>query len=138
MTSPAIDLGLQALLPFLPSEDFALSRRFYEALGWTAVYADADLVRFENAGHGFYLQRYHQKDWAENTMLHLSVADARACHEQIAALLAGGDFGSARVAEPRPEPYGALVTYVWDPCGVLLHLAQWDTPRRPGSSLGQR
>ena len=26
------------------------------------------------------------------------------------------------------EPYGALVTYVWDPSGVLLHLAQWDAP----------
>jgi hypothetical protein len=30
------------------------------------------------------------------------------------------------VAAPKQEPYGACVTYVWDPSGVLLHLAQWD------------
>ena len=26
---------------------------------------------------------------------------------------------------PKQEPYGALVTYVWDPSGILLHLAEW-------------
>lgn len=26
------------------------------------------------------------------------------------------------------EPYGALVTYAWDPSGVLIDLAQWPRP----------
>jgi hypothetical protein len=30
------------------------------------------------------------------------------------------------VAPPKHEDYGARVTYVWDPAGVLLHLAEWD------------
>ena len=30
----------------------------------------------------------------------------------------------ARVAEPQQQDWGALVTYVWDPCGVLLHFTQ--------------
>ena len=33
-------------------------------------------------------------------------------------------IGNARVAEPQQQDWGALVTYVWDPCGVLLHFTQ--------------
>ena len=59
-------------------------------------------------------------------MLHLSVSDSRSCYRQVSELLDSGRFPAARVASPTPEDYGALVTYVWDPSGVRLHLAQWD------------
>ena len=65
------------------------------------------------------------KEWAENCMLHHSVEDAQACYEQVRAPIESKDFSCARAAAPKQEPYGALVTYVWDPSGVLLHLAQW-------------
>ncbi|RUT67557.1 hypothetical protein D0817_25825, partial [Flavobacterium cupreum] len=48
------------------------------------------------------------------------------CFRDITELLATGRFPGARVSEPKQEQYGALVTYIWDPSGVLLHLAQWD------------
>jgi len=32
----------------------------------------------------------------------------------------------ARVQPPKRQPYGAVVTFVHDPTGVLLHLCQWD------------
>ena len=36
-----------------------------------------------------------------------------------------GSFGGPpRVNPPKEEDYGALVTYIWDPAGVLLHMAQ--------------
>lgn len=120
-----IDLHLADVRPFIGSKDFDISRAFYEALGWTTEYLDDQLALMANGAHRFYLQRYYQKDWLENTMLHLTVADAAACHTQIAALLAIGAYGEARVAPPKQEDYGALVTYVWDPAGVLLHLAEW-------------
>ena len=44
-------------------------------------------------------------------------------------MLAGGAFGDARVAEPKLEDWGATVTYVWDPCGVLLHFTEFPPPR---------
>lgn len=121
-----IDLGLQDVRVFVPSQDFAVSQGFYEALGWQTDYLDHQLALMRNGHHRFYLQRAYVREWAENLMLHLTVADARACHAQIAAALEGDAFPGARVAPPRHEPYGALVTYVWDPAGVLLHLAQWD------------
>jgi hypothetical protein len=119
-----IDLKLTDVRPFIGSRDFDISKAFYEALGWTTEYLDDQLALMVNGAHGFYLQRYYQKDWLENTMLHLTVADATACHAQIAEVLASGAYDEARVAPPKQEDYGALVTYVWDPAGVLLHLAQ--------------
>jgi hypothetical protein len=120
-----IDLAISDVRPFLPSKDFAISKDFYVALGWTIEWSDDTLALMHNAGRRFYLQRYYAKEFAENSMLHIGVADARACHAQIRDLLDSGRFPEARVAAPKREPYGALVTYVWDPAGVLLHLAQW-------------
>jgi hypothetical protein len=121
-----IDLGIQDVRVFVPAQDFTVSQGFYEALGWHTDYLDSQLALMRNGAHRFYLQRAYVREWAENLMLHISVADARACHTQVSAALAGEAFPGARVAPPRHEPYGALVTYVWDPAGVLLHLAQWD------------
>jgi len=57
--------------------------------------------------------------------LHLTVADAAASHAQIAAAMASGVNGEARIAPPKLEDCDALVTSLWDPSGVLLHLAEW-------------
>lgn len=120
-----VNLGVRDVRPFLPSQDFAVSKDFYAALGWTVAWSDDQLALMRLVDHHFYLQAYYAKEWAENTMLHITVEDARSCHAQVRRLLDSGRFPGARIAEPRQETYGALVTYVWDPVGVLLHLAQW-------------
>ncbi|MEY4766809.1 MAG: hypothetical protein RI907_3482 [Pseudomonadota bacterium] len=120
-----MDLHASDLRPFLPAQDFELSKQFYLALGAQLEWSDAQLALFNLGGARFYVQRYHVKAWAENCMLHITVQDAARCHAQIAELLQSGRFPGARVAPPKLEPYGALVTYVWDPVGVLLHLAEW-------------
>lgn len=119
------DLKVTDVRPFIGAKDYAVSKAFYVALGWTVEYEDSSLALLANGTHRFYLQNAYAKEWVENTMLHVTVSDARACHEQVSALLEAGRFPGARVARPKEEPYGALVTYVWDPAGVLLHLAQW-------------
>ena len=121
-----IDLQPSDIRTFVPAKDFALSKDFYAALGCDLEWSDENLALFNLAGSRFYLQRYYVKEWAENSMLHISVQDAARCFSDIAGLIDSGRFPSARVAAPKQEPYGALVTYVWDPSGVLLHLAQWD------------
>jgi hypothetical protein len=121
-----IDLRATDLRPFLPSQDFDLSKQFYAALGCKLEWSDENLALFNLAGVRFYLQRYYAKDWADNCMLHISVQDAASCYTEISEVLKSERFPGARVAPPKQEPYGALVTYVWDPAGVLLHLAEWD------------
>lgn len=121
-----INLQARDVRTFLPALDFAVSQAFYTALGCVLEWSSADLVLFRLGESRFYVQGHYAKEWAENTMLHVSVEDASACFTAMRDVLATGAFPKARVAPPRAEPYGAVVTYVWDPAGVLLHLAQWD------------
>lgn len=123
--TPLVDLKANELRPFLPARDFEVSKDFYLSLGCKLEWGDDNLALFSLAGQRFYLQRYYAKEWAENCMLHISVEDAAACHKQIQLLIRSGRHPGARVAAPKSEAYGAIVTYVWDPSGVLLHLAQW-------------
>ena len=58
-------------------------------------------------------------------MLHVSVADATAWHDHVCGVKEDERFRMVRVSGPKEESYGALVTYVWDPAGVLLHFAEW-------------
>lgn len=120
-------LVVEDVRTFVPAADFARSKAFYEALGWTTIWTNDDgLALMELGGYRFMLQDYYVKDWAENFMLTIVVTDAAAWFERVSSALAGGQFGDARVAEPKVEGWGATVTYVWDPCGVLLHFTQFD------------
>jgi len=110
-----LKLNVSDVRPFLPAKDF----------GWKVTYSDDNLALLEIGNQRFYLQAYYVKEWADNAMLHVTVEDAQSCHTQIKEFMASGRFPGARVSKPKQEPYGALVTYVWDPSGVLLHLAQW-------------
>jgi catechol 2,3-dioxygenase-like lactoylglutathione lyase family enzyme len=120
------DLAASDLRPFIPARDFAQSKRFYAALGWEIrdVADGLALVRLAEQQH-FYIQDYYVKDMAENSMLHLTVPDAQAWYRHVSAVLQGRRFPEARVQPPKPQPYGAIVTFVHDPSGVLLHLCEW-------------
>jgi catechol 2,3-dioxygenase-like lactoylglutathione lyase family enzyme len=119
-----VSLVVSDIKPFIGAKDYELSRDFYVALGWHLNFEVPELAELQLGEHRFYLQPYFQKDWCENTMLHLTVADARGWYERAGEVLASRDFGPARVREPARQDYGALVTFVWDPSGVLLHFAQ--------------
>jgi len=125
-TSDSRDLSVSDVRMFVPSLDFAQSRAFYAALGWTTIWSDDEgLALLELGGHRMMLQNYFVRDWAENFMITIEVGSAVDWHDHVVEVLALGGFGHARVAEPKTEDWGAIVTYVWDPCGVLLHFTQW-------------
>lgn len=66
-----IDLQATDVRTFLPSQDFALSQAFYEALGCEREWSDDNLALFKLGPSRFYLQHGYAKEWAENTMLHV-------------------------------------------------------------------
>ena len=120
------DLSASDLRPFIPARDYSTSKRFYAALGWETRDVDTGLALVRVAdGQHFYIQDYYIRELAENSMLHLTVADAQAWYRHVASVLRDDAFPGARVQPPKPQPYGALVTFVHDPAGVLLHLCQW-------------
>jgi catechol 2,3-dioxygenase-like lactoylglutathione lyase family enzyme len=118
------NLNSSVIKTFIGSRNFNESRDFYVALGWRLIFDAGDLAELELSGYRFYLQNYYQRQWCENSMLHITVEDAAAWYGHVKAVLETQSYGAARVKAPEEQDYGALVTHVWDPVGVLLHFAQ--------------
>jgi predicted enzyme related to lactoylglutathione lyase len=124
----AIPTGTELARPFLPSRDFDRSKRFYEAFGFTKV-LDSEVAIFNAGSGGFILQRGYAKEWAENCMMQLMVDDLDAWWEHLESLDLPTRFGVQPPKAPAMQPWGLRVAYVYDPCGVLWHVAQ----RRAGA-----
>lgn len=120
--------GISDQRVFLPTKDLAQSIDFYRRMGWQVRFQDENLALMELGASRIFLQKYYQKEWADNTMVHLVVEDATAWHEVAERVKEEGGFGDVRIRAPQREAYGALVTHVIDPAGVLLHFAQMDRP----------
>jgi uncharacterized glyoxalase superfamily protein PhnB len=116
----------------MPAKDFDLSKRFYEALGFEKV-LDSDVAIFNAGSGGFILQRYYQKDWAENFMMQLMVDDLDAWWTHITALDLPKHFGVPPPKAPAMQSWGLRIAYVVDPSGVLWHVSQ----RRKGAVQDQ-
>jgi catechol 2,3-dioxygenase-like lactoylglutathione lyase family enzyme len=118
-----VPIGTERMRPFVPTKDFDLSKRFYEALGFEKV-LDGEVAIFNAASGGFILQRHYQKDWAENSMVQLMVDDLDEWWAHIVALDLPSKFGVQPPKPPAMQPWGLRTAYVYDPCGVLWHVAQ--------------
>ena len=127
-----IPSGTELARPYMPTKDFDLSKRFYETLGFEKV-LDGEVAIFNAGSGGFILQRYYQKDWAENFMMQLLVDDLDAWWAHVSALDLPGTFGVQSPKPPAAQPWGLRVAYVFDPSGVLWHVAQ----RRKGAAQDQ-
>jgi hypothetical protein len=123
-----VPTGTEIARPFLPARDFDLSKRFYEALGFAKV-LDSDVAIFRMGASSFILQKYFQKESAENFMMQLMVDDLDTWWTHVVSLDLSTRFG---VPEPKPpaiQPWGLRIAYIIDPSGVLWHVAQ----RRPNT-----
>jgi hypothetical protein len=118
-----IPTGTESIRPFVPTKDFDVSKQFYLALGFEMV-LDSEVAIFKAGSGGFILQRYYQKDWAENFMMQLMVDDLDSWWKHISTLDLPSKFGVQPPKPPAMQPWGLRVAYVYDPCGVLLHVAE--------------
>lgn len=121
MAGPAV----REMKVFVPARDWEVSLAFYKAMGCTENWRhESGLAELQWGTTKFLLQNYYHKDWAENFMMQVMVDDAAAWYDHVKELADSGAFGGIRVNPPKAEPWGQTITYVWDPSGVLLHLAQ--------------
>ena len=119
----AIPDGAEMARPFLPAKDFAVSKAFYRALGFTQVF-DGEVALFNIGATGFILQNYYQPDWAGNFMMQLVVDDLDGWWAHIQALDLPASFGVRAPTAPRLQPWGMTVAHVFDPSGVLWHVVK--------------
>ena len=100
-----VPTGGELARPFLPTRDFDVSKRFYEALGFEKL-LDGDVAIFKVGASSFILQRRYQDEWAENFMMQLMVDDVDAWWAHITRLDLPRQFGVQPPQPPAIQPWG--------------------------------
>jgi len=113
-----------ALRPFVPARDPAQSRRFYEAIGFVVTHADADVTMLKLENFSFILQNFYVKELAEKFMMQLLVRNADFWWSRIDAAKLAAEFGVRPPRPPTMQPWGMKVGFLFDPSGVLWHVAE--------------
>ena len=108
--------------PFVPARDFARSIEFYQALGFELEYQDDTIAIFGFEGAGFLLQNYYTKAFAENCMQQFFVSDLDAWWKRTEGL--AECFAVREPVAPAMKPWGIRVGFLFDPSGVLWHVAE--------------
>ncbi len=111
--------------PFVPSNDYAVSKSFYSSLGFTVNWSSDEVAEIDTGfGYRFLLLPRNHNNYAHSLMLHFMVDSAADWYEHCEGAGLAEKFDGVKVAAPKLEPWGLLITYVWDPAGVLLHFAE--------------
>ena len=112
-----------SLQPFVPSgNDFESSKEFFRQLGFGISWDDADYVGFEKDGCKFILQKFNNKEFAENFMITVGVTNADEFRKEVIDNKLPERFG-IRIGETCDQPYGREVNII-DIAGVCWHFVQ--------------
>lgn len=112
-----------SLQPFVPSgKDFEGSKELFQQLGFTINWDADDYVGFEKDGCKFILQKFDNKDFAENFMITVGVTNVDEFRKGVIDKELPKKFG-IRIGEPFDQPYGREVNVI-DIAGVCWHFVQ--------------
>ena len=112
-----------SLKPFVPScKNFEASKQLFQELGFSVSWDAGDYVGFEKDGCGFILQKYDNKEFAENLMLTVSVTSADEFWKEVNEKGLVEKFG-IRLSKPIRQPYGKEVNII-DLAGVCWHFVE--------------
>ena len=112
-----------SLQPFVPSgQDFDSSKQFFQQLGFNIRWDAGDYVSFENNGCRFILQKFDNKEFAENFMLTVGVPNTDEFRKMVIDKELPQKFG-IRIGEVSDQPYGREVNII-DLAGVCWHFVQ--------------
>jgi len=108
---------------YVPSRDFALSKRFYADLGFTIEWSSDVLAYVRHGEASFLLQNFYVQEHADNFMMHLLVEDVEAWWRHVQAR---GLQSKYRIMTEPPEDrsWGLRDFVITDPTGVLWRIGQ--------------
>jgi hypothetical protein len=108
---------------FVPSgENFEGSKQLFQQLGFNVSWDAGDYVGFEKDGCRFILQKYINKEFAENFMLTVTVSNADEFRKEVLDKQLPQKFG-IRIGEVSDQPYGREVNII-DLAGVCWHFVE--------------
>lgn len=113
-----------SIRPFIGAAHFETSRAFYRDLGFEEVIIGPDMSLFKTGECGFYLQDAYNRDWVDNTMVFLEVADVQEFWDKVVELNLPEKYEKARLTPIRTDYWGREC-FVHDPSGILWHFGEF-------------
>lgn len=123
MSPAGTGFGAVEIKAFVPARDFALSKRFYEELGFEIPWSDETLAYMRLGDTAFFLQNFYVAEHASNFMMHLIVQDVEAWWVRLQQADIAGRYG-VRTVPPQDQPWRQRDFVLTDPSGVLWRIAQ--------------
>jgi hypothetical protein len=117
-------MKIENLRTFLPSIDFETSRQFYNDLGFQELWKNNELIIFGTPSYNFFLQKYYNKDWAENLMMQLFVSDLDEVYAIAKSLIP--KYENTKIRDIFEAEYGRTFHLI-GPSGELWHITESST-----------
>jgi hypothetical protein len=112
-----------SLQPFVPSgNNFEGSKQFFLELGFTMAWDAGDYIGFEKDSCKFILQKFDNREFAENFMITVGINNAQEFWNEINEKQLPRKFG-IRLGKPSQQPYGREVNII-DMAGVCWHFVE--------------
>ena len=100
---------------------------FYKDIGFKLLWGGNEnaVCEFDTGfGHRFLLLEKFNKNLAENLMIQIWVESVDDWEAHLKNIDLEKKYPTAKVAAPAVQPWGWRILYIWDPAGVLLHVAE--------------
>ena len=111
---------ISSISPQLPVAEIGRSVDWYaRALGFAAIYRDADFAILKRDGLTLHLWRCENAEIARWSSAYLHSPDVDALHATMLGAIDGG-----RIKAPENRDWGMREFYIWDPDGNLLKFGQ--------------
>ena len=111
------------IMSFIGAKDYQVSRRFYSELGFQVGEGEKYCEVKVNDELGFWLQKYYQKSWVNNSMIFLEVPDVELLEKELLAKGLHHKYKHVRFTEIKTFDWGREL-FMHDPSGVLWHFGE--------------
>lgn len=117
-------LTTNSLRPFIGAKDCAISRDFYKRIGFTERVISPDMSLFTLGTISFYLQDAYVKDWVDNSMLFLEIAELDTYLDHLKSMDITSIEG-VRLSKIQHNDWGREF-FMHDPSGILWHVGNFN------------
>lgn len=112
-----------SLAPFVPSgSDHEGSKQLFGELSFRITWDSGDYTGFEKDGCSFILQKFNNREFAENLMITIQVSNVQEFWNEVTEKNLAEKYG-IRLSPPTPMPYGLEVNLI-DMAGVCWHFVE--------------
>ena len=118
-----VNLTALEIKAFVPASDFALSKRFYIALGFQIPWSSEVLAYIHQGATSFFLQAFNEPAFLKNFQMHMLVENVDDWHAHIVNSGVPVRFG-VKVGDLEDQPWAMRDFTLFDPSGVLWRIAQ--------------